>query len=190
MEEKKVIRQTIRNRRNSLSEETCDCLSGIIEKRLISQDWFLEAQSILLYAAFQKEVRTDQIARKAWELGKQVYCPRVEGEQMEFYLIKSFDDLSSENSGYGIPEPSGNGKRFLKGEPQESVLVIMPGVAFDRQCNRIGYGGGFYDRYFADWKEKRSIALAYDIQIIEKVPADVYDVRPERIVTESAIYEG
>ena len=130
----------------------------------------------------QKEtVETKSIIRKAWELGKRVAVPKIEGEDMKFYYISDFSDLKE---GYrGILEPENN---FYAKDTH--ALVIMPGVAFDRNRNRIGYGKGFYDKFMDKHPAYHTIALAFECQMLDAIDAEKLDYRPEVLITEEKLY--
>ena len=101
---------------------------------------------------------------------------------MTFYRIGGIGELIR---GYrGIPEPVGNTERYCGGEQAEKTLLLMPGVAFDRRRNRIGYGKGFYDRFLAKHSElqSRSIGVGYECQLVEEFPAEETDIRPCQVI--------
>ena len=114
---------------------------------------------------------------------KRVFLPRVNGSRMDFYEISDITELSP--GAFGIYEPDIEGK-----EPDYSKngLLIMPGVAFDSLGNRIGFGGGFYDKYLSEGGRFLKIALAYDFQILENLPAEEHDEKTDIVVTENTIY--
>lgn len=181
METKKDIRARILQKRRQMSLEDWQRKTADIFEKLISNPLFLQADEIYCYMDYRFEVGTRQLIEKAWELQKKVAVPKVQGTEMEFYYIDSFAQLQK---GYaGILEPVTD--RRAQGD---SVLVILPGSVFDRKRNRIGYGKGFYDRYLRRHEHHRTIALAFDIQIVDAVPADSHDIRPEEIITEEHHY--
>lgn len=181
METKKDIRTRILQKRRQMSLEEWGRKSTDIFKKLISSPLFLEADEIYCYVDYRFEVGTRQIIKKALELQKKVAVPKVQGTEMEFYYIDCFAQLQK---GYaGILEPVTD--RKAEGT---SVLVIVPGSAFDRARNRIGYGAGFYDRYLRQHENYRTIALAFESQIVDTIPADPYDIRPDEIITEEHHY--
>lgn len=181
METKREIRTRILQKRRQMSSDEWDRKSTKIFRKLISSPLFLEANEIYCYVDYRLEVGTRQIIKKAWELQKKVAVPKVHGDEMEFYYIDCFAQLQK---GYaGILEPVTN--RKAEGT---SVLVILPGSAFDRSRNRIGYGGGFYDRYLRKHENYQTIALAFNFQILDTVPTDPYDIRPNEIMTEEHHY--
>ena len=147
METKQDFRREVSLRRKALSAENAENKSIAIMEKVLSLREYKEASLVLVYIDYKNEVHTRPIIEAAWRDGKQVAAPKVNGKKMDFYLLNSFDDLES---GYmGIMEPR---EGLEKTEAFEGVM-IMPGVAFDRKLNRVGYGGGFYDRFLENHKK-------------------------------------
>ena len=184
MDRKKEIRAKILKEREALSKEDVAQKSHQIVKRLEELDCFQKAEKLLVYMDFRGEVATGELIRKAWQDGKEVYVPRVAGKTMEFYQIASFDDL--EKGAYGILEPKKACRPFEKGD--EKVLAILPGSVFDEKKNRIGYGGGFYDRYFEKRLNIVRIAVAYEMQIVEEIETEAFDLPADYVVTEGRVW--
>lgn len=161
-----------------------------IAKVILSHEWFLEAPAIYCYVSFRGEVGTDEIIKGAWTLGKEVYVPRMEGVEMDFYLLNSFEEL--EEGTFGVPEPALRGGQTTAQERSglestSGCLMLMPGVAFDKSRNRVGYGRGYYDRYLNDHPGIRTIGLAFEFQIMDEIPVEETDIRPGILVTERNI---
>ena len=131
--EKKEIRKKVLDIRNKLPETVRREKSIRIAEAVCKTSCFQEASSILVYCHFRSEAETDCLMEKAWEMGKKVYCPRVEGKEMEFYRIRSRRDL--ESGSFGIREPGLHCQVFDERE-EHLPLVILPGAVFD--WNRIG----------------------------------------------------
>ena len=127
-------------------------------------------------------IRDRYIIEAAWNDGKEVAVPKVVGQDMVFYKLTDFAQL--EKGYFGIPEPA-------RGEivQWEEALMIMPGVAFDRQNHRVGYGGGFYDRFLEKHPYITRVAVAFEFQMMSEVPVEPTDISPEIIVTEKEIYK-
>lgn len=194
METKREIRRRILKIREDLSETAWDRLSEKISASVIRHPWFLEAKEIYTYVDHKREAGTRKIITTAIQMGKSVWVPKVTGDTMHFYCIGSLKELSP--GAYGIPEPAGMSpadSSILKPKRRDPAdrLMLMPGVAFDRQCRRVGYGGGYYDRYLSehqtDFPKFRIMALAFESQILPKVPHEEHDVTPEIVVTEKRI---
>ena len=154
-----------------------------IFEQLITVPEFKRADRIYTYVSMDNEIDTIMLIDYSLSLEKRVFVPRVSGRDMEFYEISDISELSP---GYmGIYEPDINGR-----EPDYSRtgFMCMPGLAFDKSHNRIGYGGGFYDRYLSVENKLYKAALAYEAQLLESIPAQDGDVRPDMIVTEESIY--
>ncbi|MGN0332105.1 MAG: 5-formyltetrahydrofolate cyclo-ligase, partial [Lachnospiraceae bacterium] len=138
METKKEIRKQIRKIRNQLEPDVWQRATEKITSNVIQSDNFREATDVLCYINIEGEVGTRQIIEEAWRLGKNVWVPKVFGDDMEFFCIHSFLEL--EEGAFGVPEPTGNGEKA----DLSYGLIIVPGIAFDHMRNRIGYGKGFY----------------------------------------------
>lgn len=177
METKKQIRTSILSKRRALSKEEWTLKSQKIQQRLFAHPWFQEAEHIYCYVDYNKEVGTKEIIQRAWAEKKRVWVPRVHGHTMDFYQIETFDDL--EPGAYGILEPV-----TQKVAEAKEGLMIQPGVGFDQKCHRLGYGGGFYDRYLEEHPNLRKIALAFELQIVENIPTEETDICPDCIMTE------
>ena len=135
------------------------------------------------------EVKMRDFIRRSWADGKTVGVPkiivsdtdnRITAASMHFYQIDSFDVLHEGMMHIMEPDP----ERCKCLDSEEKALIIMPGVAFDTDRYRIGYGGGFYDRYLARHPEHPTVAVAYEFQIFDQIPWEEQDIRPQMLVTE------
>lgn len=178
MKDKRELRQQILKQRSQLNEVEVSYKSDLIAKKVINQLEFITASTIYIYIDYRQEVSTQSIIETAWQLNKTVAVPKIIEGEMKFYKIDSFDELVPGT--FGILEPTSN-KCVIKNEG----LMIMPGVAFDSSCHRIGYGKGFYDRYLNMYPQLDTIALAFDLQIIEEIEVEAHDICPQYIITES-----
>lgn len=172
-------------------DETVWCrLSESIAASVISHPWFLQSKELFTYVDYNGEAGTRKIIRTAFGMGKNVWVPKVTGDTMHFYRIESLDELTP--GAYGILEPACH--CLMDGDLGDRRLMLMPGVAFDRQCHRVGYGGGYYDRYLAahpaDGSQLRVMALAFECQILPEVPYEEYDRKPEIVVTEKRMIKA
>lgn len=178
--DKKHIRNLIQNKRNLLSDKEISDMSLKIADYIINMKEFKEADNILTYVSFRSEVKTDYIIENAFELGKKVFVPKVIGKNMIFVKIESFKELTQ---GYmGIREPVSSDEADIK-----EGFMCMPGMVFDNECNRIGYGGGFYDRYLSKDNEFIKAALCYDFQILEEIPHEPHDLKPDYVISEKRV---
>ncbi len=186
--EKHKIRQEILKRRNSLEKTERDRGDLLLAERILGHQWFYSAQCLLCYVSYGSEIDTKEILREALRSGVKVYVPKVMVEkapepEMRFYRINALEELKE---GYrGIPEPSKVTEEYLCGlYDAERTLVLMPGVAFDHDRNRIGYGKGFYDRFLASHEalQQRTVAVGYLCQLLEKIPFSDTDIRPCQVI--------
>lgn len=152
-----------------------------IADRLLGSSLFSEAGCVYIYVSRKDEADTRQIISEALRRKKRVAAPRVRGKHMmEFCYIRSMADLRP--GVFGIPEP---GPWCPKApHPAEDILVVMPGVAFDRTGARLGYGGGFYDAYLGKDTGCILAALAFSGQIADEIPVEEHDIRVGYIFTE------
>lgn len=180
---KKALRGQILKLRDSLSPQERERAALLLTERICGHQWFYLADTVLGFVSYGSEIDTTGILQEALAKDKRVYVPKVIGEDMVFYRIKSMEELVE---GYkGILEPKGDTESFVYEEARAGkVLMLMPGAVFDRQRNRIGYGKGFYDRYLAD-KEAltlRTIAVGYQCQLIDELPTNEWDIKPYQVI--------
>ncbi len=182
--EKDKIRKHFLKLRGEICEDMRKDADAKIARRLFETEMYRKAKSVYCYAAFRDEAGTAEIMEESLRRGKRVAAPRVTGRRrMEFFYIRVLSDLKPGT--WSIPEPGPWCDPAPK--PDAGALVIMPGAAFDRNGNRIGYGGGYYDTYLADCPSCRRAALAFSVQCAECLPADPHDIRPEFIITEKEL---
>lgn len=184
--EKKALRKETLTKRKNLDTAEKENMDEKILDRFFESKYYKEAKKIFIYISYDSEIDTIKIIDKAFKDGKKIYVPRTEFESrlMDAVEITSFDNLIK--SSYGILEPSINTPYI---NPNELDLIVVPGVAFDRKGGRMGYGAGFYDRYFKKINKNNieritKIALAYDFQVLEEVPMSAQDVPVDYIITE------
>lgn len=180
-QEKNELRKEIRSLRKAHTDEQIHEMSLAVKERLLNLPEYQKAGVLYAYMDCKHEVETRDVIRAAWAEGKRVAVPKVLGQEMRFYYITSFEkDL--EDGSFGIKEPR-------EGEPAEEqdALLLMPGVAFDPDRHRVGYGGGFYDRFLERHPKLVTVALAFEFQVKEKVPFEEFDIRPAKVVTEKRI---
>ena len=188
-EEKKVIRREILKKRDLLSKEERIRAKILMTERILGHQWFYRADNLLAFASYGSEIETDEVIREALRQGKRVYLPKVMTDTlhqvpyMEFFRISALENLTP---GFRqIPEPSSEGEKYIYSEEEAAkTLMLMPGVAFDRYRNRIGYGKGFYDRFLADKKELqlRTIGVGFRCQLQECIPSEERDIRPYQVI--------
>ena len=187
---KKEMRKKMLFLRDSLSEKERKEKSGEIAKRLFTLEEFQKADVVLSYQSFRSEVETTEINRKIRESGKALYLPKTyaDRKEMAFYRVYSDADLIPGYQGILEPQEKEPFTEKLVSLKPEKVLMLMPGAAFDDKGNRIGYGGGYYDRYLESHPQLHTLALAFDMQVLFEVPAEEQDIKPQLLVTETSIY--
>lgn len=188
MNNKDMIRKEIIAKRDSLSPQEISDKSKVITNKLLELYEYKNADNILIYASMRSEVITDGIIADALKGGKNVFCPKCTDKDngvMVFYKINSLDDLKEGYYGIREPEYTSAAEEFGASMDIERSLVIVPGVAFDRRGNRIGYKGGYYDRFLSKYPNIKTIALAYDLQMVDRIPADAHDIPVLQVITES-----
>lgn len=183
--DKKELRLNMTTQRQQLPVEEQKELSLLICKQVIESMAYKECQHICVYQAFRGEVSCEVLMKMAFQDAKRVYVPVVDNHSktMEFYEITK--DTVWVQGAYGIEEPV---LSEYTARLREKALIIMPGLIFDRKKHRIGYGGGYYDKYLELHKEHNTMALCYDFQILEEeIPYEEHDILPDYIVTNKEI---
>ena len=181
-QKKKEIREFILNKRDSVDENIRKDWDKVIFDKVINSNYYKEAKSIFVFVSFGTEVDTHKIINHALANGKTICVPKIPSKKVgiEIYKINSFDDLKE---GYfKVLEPKDNCP-LASGDDMD--LILMPGLAFDRDGGRIGYGAGFYDRFLEKMiVNVDKIAIAYDFQLMDNVPTNELDVRIDGIITQ------
>lgn len=168
--DKQALRKEIRQKKRAMTEEQISSASRRLAELFFASASYQQAKTIYGYLPYNQEVRTVPMLEQALRDGKRVAVPKVYGEEMRFIYL---EDLSQVEKGYaGIPEPIADAP--VACDP--TALVLMPGLAFDRQGRRIGYGGGFYDRFLAQEPEHPTLALCYEFQMCDSLPTEEFDV--------------
>ncbi|WP_002145724.1 5-formyltetrahydrofolate cyclo-ligase [Bacillus cereus] len=180
-EEKLRLRKQIIEHMNSLSEERYTTLSEQIAASLYAQKEWVEAKTIGITLSMENEVNTYPIIEKAWEEGKKVVVPKCNKgtRTMSFRKISNFNQLETVYMNLREPIPA----LTEEVNADEIDLQIVPGVAYTERGERIGYGGGYYDRYLVHYKGK-ALSLAYSFQMVEHIPVEPFDKKVEKIITE------
>ncbi|MGB9886147.1 MAG: 5-formyltetrahydrofolate cyclo-ligase [Moorellales bacterium] len=187
-QEKKALRARLLTRRQSLPPEEVRTLSRAVAVRVKALECFHQARVVFAYVAFRQEIETAELIQTAWETGKRVAVPRVDRQNRRLLAleIRSWSELAPGT--WGIPEP---GPAAPAVAPEEIDLALVPGVAFDRRGYRLGYGGGYYDRFLPLLRpEARSLGLAYSWQVLERLPVESTDVPVDYVVTEQELIGG
>lgn len=184
MSDKSAIRKEILSRRDSLAPDIKRAKDRSIGERLTGLPEFAAARTVLLFASFRSEVDTAGLIKHCFSIGKHVVLPRTDKERGELVLF-GVTGIGELVPGYmGIPEPSVFDGRTAA--VQDMDLIVVPGVAFDERCNRLGYGKGYYDKLLRHRKAP-AIALSYEEQIVAALPAEPHDIGMDKIITDKRI---
>ena len=187
MLDKNELRRLLKALRKSLSINQRAEYNEIIFQQVLNLPSYQEATWVYCYITTQSEVDCIPIIQQAFNDGKKVAVPKVIDKDMEFYEISSLDECVEGT--FHILEPISSHK--VVPEQGKKTLILVPGLAYDYEKNRMGYGKGYYDRYFHKYGEENfeRIAIAYDLQIVKEIPSEPLDVRVDKIITEYKIYE-
>lgn len=168
--DKSALRSQIRDKKRQMSENQISSASERLGKLLLASELYKQAKTIYGYLPYNQEVRTVPMLQQALLDGKRVAVPKVYGDEMRFIYLSDFSLVSK---GYaGIPEPIADAP--VADDP--TALVLMPGLAFDPMGHRIGYGGGFYDRFLAKEPNHPTLALCYAFQMLPKLETESFDI--------------
>jgi 5-formyltetrahydrofolate cyclo-ligase len=174
--DKKELRSYIRQQKRAMTQEQIQEASARLAELFYQTPEYRAAKTIYFYLPYNQEVRTVPMVEQAWADGKQVAVPKVYDDEMRFIYLT---DMSQVDKGYsGIPEPIADAP--VANDPE--ALVLMPGLAFDKEGHRIGYGGGFYDKFLAAEPHHPTVALCYAFQMVEQIPVDDYDIPVDRVL--------
>ncbi|SHK14009.1 5-formyltetrahydrofolate cyclo-ligase [Paramaledivibacter caminithermalis] len=184
---KKVLRKSMLIQRKEMKDEDVEKHSKEIISKLTDLEVFKESSNIMIYLSFRNEVDTYKLMDYCLNVGKKVIVPFCIEEERKIIPseIKNPENELILNH-FGYKEPDSSHLREVKIEDID--LVIVPGVVFDKQGNRIGFGGGYYDRFLKKLKDTTmTIAICYDYQIVERVPVNEFDMPVKSIITEKRI---
>lgn len=187
--DKKSLRKEIILRRDSLPPDVRVAKDRAVRERLMSMNEYRKAGTILLYASFRSEVGTESLIRQALADNRMVVLPRVERETetLKLYAIGDWSDLTP--GSWGILEPVEAAERAI--DVINIDIVIAPGVAFDEDCNRLGYGKGYYDKLLSGRKPASDgtirpliVGLAYEEQMVPAIPCSPHDMKMDFVITD------
>lgn len=173
---KQELRRAIRERKRAMTEEEIVKRSNALAEKFYNSPAYQAASTIYGYLPYNQEVRTIPMLQRALDEGKRVAVPKVYGEEMRFIYL---EDLTQVSKGYaGIPEPIADAPVA----DDKRALVLMPGLAFDPQGHRIGYGGGFYDRFLAQEPHHPTLALCYEFQMQAHLDTEEFDIPVDTVL--------
>lgn len=174
---KSEIRKSLKGKRNSLSFESVKSKSQLVKDNLFKLDIF-NNDNFFVYLSFQNEVQTAEILSNLFKLKKHIFVPKISGKEMEMVCLDG--KTTFQKNKFGIFEPIGKAQKI------NDFVAIMPCVAVDEKGNRIGFGGGYYDR-FLNGKNVLKIVLCYDFQVVENFEPEKNDIPANIIVTDKRI---
>ena len=179
--DKSALRRTIREKKRAMTDQQIESASAELAERLFAHPAYQQAKALYGYLSYNQEVRTAAILERAQRDGKRVAVPKACGDEMKFLGL---DDLTAVAPGaYGIPEPVAGGP--VAEDP--AALVLMPGLAFDREGHRMGYGGGFYDKYLAPHPGHPTLALCYGFQMLPHLETEAHDLPVDYVIWSDVI---
>lgn len=175
--EKQELRREFKKRRVDMTAEEVSSLSEKICAHILRDPLFMEAEYILAYHPLGNEADIRQVVKEAWKQKKHVAFPKVFGDEMRFFEVESFAQLHP--GCFGVMEPE-----ETHPAEWENALMLTPGVAFDRNGGRMGFGKGYYDRYLSKYPECTTLGVSYELQVAEQIPTEPLDVPLAYLVTE------
>ncbi len=187
LEEKHNIRAAAHLRR--LHERDGERFSRMIFQRLLALPQYASARHVMCYVSFRSEVQTHEFISRMWSDGKRVIVPYCTAQHLELFRLTSLDELAPGTLGILEPRAELRGQSDRRSDVQELDLLVIPGLAFDRQCGRVGYGKGYFDRLLPGARpDALLVAVAFECQLFDAVPMAPYDVRVDAVITENGIY--
>ena len=180
---KNHLKESVLEKRNSLSKEEILEKSSQIEKNLFKIEQYKNSKITMFFVSFNSEVNTHDMIRKSLH-NKTVIVPKVVHNEIEPSIILDFDNLVPSGK-FGILEPI----EAMKIAYKNIDLVLVPGIAFDKKGHRIGYGFGYYDKFLSKVPKAVKIGLCFDFQIVDKIPNEAHDIPVDLIVTDERIIE-
>jgi len=187
---KKEFRKMVIGLRSNKDSDFISRNSQVITEKLLSMECIKEAKTIMLYFDFNNEVKTDDLITNLLSIGKTVVAPvtiKDKRKLIPFKITNIKNDITT--GAYGIREPKQNPNNKLS--IKDIDIVIVPAVAYDKNCYRLGYGGGFYDRFIKKLKDDAiTIGIAFDLQVLNSIPKENHDAQLNYIITETNTYIG
>ena len=177
---KKTLRKNFISERNSLASDYRNSSTNTIFATLEEQNFFKSSEKIFIYVGFGSEIITETFIKK-WINKKQIFVPKIENGKMNLIRLKSWDELAPGH--FGVLEPTSSD--YYEGKID---LVVTPSIVFDKNGYRLGYGKGYYDRYFAENEYRISVGLCYHKLLQENVPKEEHDKQVDIIITEEKTF--
>lgn len=174
--DKTALRREIREKKKAMSQEEIEARSARLGELFAATDAYRKAKTVYGYMPYNQEVRTVPILERAIRDGKKVAVPKVYGDTMKFIYLEDLTQVAK--SEMGIPEPIADGPVA----EDETALVLMPGLAFDKAGHRIGYGGGFYDKFLQAEPNHPTVALCYEFQMFAHLDTEAFDIPVDMVL--------
>lgn len=178
IQDKQAIRRLIREKKKQVSFEEKKIRSQKIWQKLEHEEVFKAAKTLMFYWSMKDEVHTHDFIKK-WHPEKQIILPAVNGDYLDLKIYQGPESMKK-GASFGILEPAG--KNFH--DVQSIDLIIVPGVAFDRQNNRLGRGKAYYDKLLKSYSGPK-YGVCFDFQLVNHVPTDKYDIKMDSVITDS-----
>lgn len=180
---KNCLRQVMLEKRKQLSAEDCRNAGLHIQQTLLESEEYVRAKNLVLYASIHNEVDLHLVMNDALASGRKVLLPAVYDKGLIFREVTEASALRKGT--FGILEPSASNRIF---PPEQADLIVVPGVAFDLQRHRIGYGKGYYDKALHSQEgQGKLVAVCYDFQLVEEIAGEPHDVKVDVIITEKRV---
>ena len=182
---KKKIREEMKEKRKNME------IAEVMQKSNLAQDIFLKseqykkAKSVMLYMPLGNEVSTFEIISDGIKQGKNILVPITDKDTFEISAYRITENTEFEKGTFSVSEP----KEKESFDASGIDVVLVPGIAFDRYCGRIGFGKGCYDKFLKDIKAVK-IGFCYDFQLVERIKTDSNDVNMDYIITEKEFIRG
>lgn len=173
--DKATLRREMTEKRRAMTAQEAEAASNELARRLFAHPLYRAAKTVFVYLSAKQEVRTDAIIAQARQDGKRVAAPKVVGRELQFYDLE--EDTKLQVGAFGISEPVD-----AQAADDPTALVLLPGLAFDRKGYRLGYGGGYYDRFLAREPKHPTVALCYGFQLLDRLPTDPHDVPADAVL--------
>ncbi len=180
MNSKQQIREEMTLRRASLSDDDVSEAGAKVMRNLFSDEEFLKVESVGFYYSMKGEISTKEMIERTLKFGKTIYLPRIRTGEIAFCEFEGFESLAAGQ--LGIMEPLGETEEVPE-------LLVVPGLAFDLEMYRLGFGKGYYDKYLAK-HDVYSIGVCYEWQVVPKLPREKHDMRMDKIIAEDWVLEG
>ena len=196
---KTQLRKQLRTKRNSLEKDIQFDKSYTIMETVVAHFEFLQSKQVLCYLSFQSEVDTKGIIEYAWLLNKSVFCPKIVENEIRFFKISNFDELELHPMGFYEPRVDETSIEWTQQQSTqyqathqqatpyqagEETIAIIPGLGFDLNGNRMGYGGGYYDQFLRKHPSVIRMGICYEEQILEELSVEEWDQPMQYIISD------